>query len=173
MRYPAWAVIPPRYRLLMTTATLTTVDWVRLALGGKEISLSPAPGVELRLIIDTAPEGEGLGLLTTPPPPELQVAVDLIPTDRSTVAQCESWAARIGAQLGTQAGPWDDLREFSLEAALGGEGLPYSRVSVPHLAITPGPAPFLDEDEPLPGVRVFTAKARTGSDDSKYRLHRA
>ncbi|MGW0780299.1 hypothetical protein [Streptomyces sp. NPDC002913] len=157
----------------MTTATLTTVDWVRLTLGDEEITLSPAPGIELRLIVESAPDDPAPDTLTPPRSPELKVAVDLIPTDRSTVAQCESWAARMGAQLGTQAGPWDDLREFSLEAALSGEGLPYSRVSVPHLTIIPGPAPFLDEDEPLPGVRVFTAKARTSSDGSKYRMHHA
>lgn len=173
MRYGAWAVVPPRYRLLMTTATLTTVDWVRLTLGNEELHLSPAPGIELRLIVESAPDDPTSDLLTPPRSPEMKVAVDLIPTDRSTVAQCESWAARVGAQLGTQAGLGGDLREFSLEAALSGEEIPYSRVSVPHLTITPGPAPFLDEDEPLPGVRAFTAKARTGSDGSKYRLYHA
>lgn len=178
MRYPARAVAPPRYRLLMTTATRTTVDWVRLTLGDEEIRLFPAPGIELRLILDSisddrVPRLVGFDALTPPGPPELRVAVDLIPTDRSAVAQCESWAARVGAQLGTKAGLWDALKEFSLEAALSGGGLPYSRVSVPHLTITPGPAPLLDEDEPLPGIRVFTAKARASSDGSKYRLHRA
>ncbi|MFD5208366.1 hypothetical protein ACFWNF_15750 [Streptomyces anulatus] len=157
----------------MTTATLTTVDRVRLTLGDEEITLSPMLGIELRLIIESAPDGLTRDMLTPPSSPELKVAVDLIPTDRGTVAQCESWAARVGAQLGTKAGPRDALKEFSLEAALSGEGLPYSRVSVPHLTITPGPAPFLDEDEPLPGIRIFTAKARTSSDGSKYRLHRA
>ncbi|MET8378077.1 hypothetical protein [Streptomyces microflavus] len=157
----------------MTTATPTTVDWMRLTLGDEEITLSPMPDIELRLIVELAPDGLTLDMLTPPPPPELKVSVDLIPTDRSTVAQCESWAARVGAQLGTTAGPWDGLREFSLEAALSGGGLPYSRVSVPCLTITPGPAPFLDEDEPPPGIRVFTAKARNSSDGSKYRLHRA
>ncbi|WP_199888913.1 hypothetical protein [Streptomyces badius] len=157
----------------MTTATRTTVDLVRLTLGDEEITLSPAPAIELRLIVESASDSPSLDVLTPPSSPELKVAVDLIPTDRSSVAQCESWAARVGAQLGTKAGPWDALREFSLEAALSGEGLPYGRVSVPHLTITPGPAPFLDEDEPLPGIRIFTAKARTSRDGSKYRLHRA
>lgn len=173
MRYLARAVTPPRYRFLMTTATRTTVDWVHLTLGDEEITLSPMPDIELRLIVESNPDGPNLDMLTPSSSPELQVAVDLIPTDRSTVAQCESWAARVGAQLGTKAGPWDALREFSLEATLSGGGLPYSRVSVPRLTSTPGPAPFLDEDEPLPGIRVFTAKARASSDGSKYRLHRA
>lgn len=169
----AGTVSPPRYRFVMTTATRTTVDWVRITLGGDEILLSPSPGIELRLIIDAAPDGQCFDVLTMPSPPELRVAVDLIPTLMDTVAQCESWASRVGAQLGTEAGPLDDLREFSLEAALSGEELPYSRVSVPRLSLTPGPPPLLDEDEPLPGVRVFTATARTGSDGSKYQLRQA
>ncbi|KQX27578.1 hypothetical protein ASD97_25110 [Streptomyces sp. Root63] len=172
MRYLARAVVPSRYRLLMTTATRTTVDLVRLTLRDEEITLSLAPGIELRLIIDAAPDGRSFDVLTLPPPPELRVALDLIPTTSDAVAQCESWAARVGAQLGAEAGPLGTLEEFSLEATLGGKGLPYSRVSVPRLTLTPGPPPRLDEDEPLPGVRVFTATAHTGSDGGKYLLHR-
>lgn len=160
----------------MTTATRTTIDWVRLTLGGEEIPLSPTPGIELRLVLNAVADDLGFDVLTRPGPPKLRVAVDLIPipSTRSTVAQCESWAARVATRLGADAEPLEALREFSLEAALSGGGLPYSRVSVPRLTLTSGPPPFLyaEEDEPLPGVRVFTATAHTNSDGSKYQLRR-
>ncbi|MEU0160251.1 hypothetical protein ABZ154_15755 [Streptomyces sp. NPDC006261] len=157
----------------MTTATRTTVDWVRLTLGGAEIPLSPSPGIELRLILDSVADSLSFDLLTPPGPPEVRVAVDLIPADGSAVAQCESWAARVATHLGANAAPLGDLKEFSLEAAISGGEHPYSRLVVPHLTLTPGPPPFLDKEESLPGVRVFTAKAHTGSDGSKYQLYRA
>lgn len=159
----------------MTTATHTTVDWVRLTLGGKEIPLSPTPGIELRLIFDSVPASRGLRLggfdaLTPPGPLGLRVSVDLIATTRSAVAQCESWATRVAAQLGADGRPLEDVKEFSLEAALGGGRLPNRRVSVPHLTLSSGPPSFLDEVEPLSGVRVFTATARTGGDGILYQL---
>lgn len=157
----------------MTTATHTTIDWVRLTLGGEEITLSPTPGIELRLVLDSVPDGLGFDLLTPPGPPKLRVAVDLVPTTGSAVAQCESWAASVATRLGAGAAPLEALREFSLEAALSGGAVPDSRVSVPRLTLVSGPPPFLDEDESLPGVRVFTARAHASSDGSLYLMRQS
>jgi hypothetical protein len=59
-----------------------------------------------------------------------------------------------------------------LDAAIGGEGVPYDRVSIPRLTLLAGDPPRLDEDQPVPGVRVFTATARVGADGSKYVMTR-
>lgn len=154
----------------MTTATLSSVDWIRLAIGDGRIDLTPSPGMQLRLVVEPVSEEHAFGILDAPTPPNLQVAVDLIPASFEAVAQCESEAARIAGELGAHASPLTALRKFSLEAALGGEGLPYNRVAMPRLTIQPGPPPILNEDQPLPGVRVFTATAHADDDGIKYQM---
>ncbi len=160
----------------MTTAALPSVDWIRLTIGDHRIDLMPSPGIEFRLTVEPVPDDRAFRVLGPPRPPELQVAVDLIPgagasvSWEEAVAACESKAAQLAGQLGAEAPPLAPLKEFSLEAALGGEGLPYNRVSVPRLTLKPSGPPQLDEDQPLPGVRVFTAIARPGDDGSQYAL---
>ena len=177
-RFHALRTRGPRYRRGMTTAALPSVDWIHLAIGDDRIDLTPAPGIQLRLIVEPVPDDRPFGVLDKPRPGELRVSVDLIPAAgpqmswADAVAACESMAARLAAQLGATASPLTPLREFSLEAALGGEGVPYNRVSVPRLTIKPSGLPLLDEDQPLPGVRVFTATARSDAEGVQYVLTR-
>ena len=160
----------------MTTAVSPSVDWIRLTIGNDDLTLTPSPGIQLRLLVDLVPDERSFGLLDSPRPATLQVRVDLIPGSGPTglsakaVAQCESMAVRLAAQLGANASPLAPLKEFSLEAALAGEGVPYNRVSIPRLTLKPSGPPLLDEDQPLPGMRVFTATARPGGDGSQYVL---
>jgi len=86
------------------------------------------------------------------------------------VAQyCEAEARRIAAALGSFQPATSALRHFSLEAALGGEGLPYNRVSAPQLMLNPGePHPIEERGER--GVRVFTATALADDNGTKYTL---
>ncbi len=156
----------------MTTAALPSVDWIHLTVGDRRIDLAPSPGIELRLVVEPVADDRAFGLLDAPRAPKLRVAVDLIPADARTVARCESEAARVAQELGAYASPLSALREFSLEAALGGEGVPYNRVTAPRLTLQPGPASILDEDQPEPGVRVFTATAHADDDGIKYLMRR-
>lgn len=171
--------MPSRYRCLMTSAVSPSVDWIRLTIDDNRIDVMPSPGIQLRLIVEPVSDDKPFGVLAPPQSAGLQVSVDLIP-DASTsesrsgaVAACESTASRLAAQLGAGASPLAPLKEFSLEAALGGDGVPYNRVSVPRLTLQPSGPPLLDEDRPLPGVRVFTATARPGADGSQYVLTHA
>lgn len=143
----------------MPTIALTSVDWICLTIGDRQIGVAPSLGVRLRLLGDAVPVDRGFGLLDPPRPAELRVAVDLIPTDAGAVHRCELEARRIATELEAHASPLGLLREFSLEAALSGDEVPYSRVSVPRLTLLPGEPPVLDEDQPVPSVRVFTATA--------------
>ena len=160
----------------MTTAALPSVDWIHLTIGDTDLTVAPSPGIQLRLTVEPVPDDTSFGLLDPPRPAALQVCVDLIPGDGPTglsaeaVARCESMAARLAVQLGATASPLAALKEFSLEAAFVGEGAPYNRVSIPRLTLKPSGPPILDEDQPLPGVRVFTATARAGADGSQYVL---
>lgn len=165
----------------MTTAALPSVDWIHLRIGDTDLTVTPSPGIELRLIVEPVPDERAYDVLDSPRPAALQVHVDLIPVadpsglSLEAVARCESMAARFAAQLGPDASALTlltPLREFSLEAALAGEGVPYNRVSIPRLTLKPFEAPLLDEDQPLPGVRVFTATARADDDGSQYVLTR-
>jgi hypothetical protein len=162
----------------MTTAALPSVDWIHLTVGDTDLTLAPSPGIQLRLIVEPVPDDRPFGLLDAPRPAALQVHVDLIPVDSPSgplaeaVARCESMAARLAAQLGANDPPLAPLREFSLEGALAGERMPYNRVSIPRLTLKPTGPPLLDEDQPLPGVRVFTATARPDADGSQYVLTR-
>jgi hypothetical protein len=163
----------------MTTAALPAVGWIRLTIGGDRIDLTPSPGMQLRLIVEPVPDDRSFGVLEMPRPAVLRVCVDLIPVEGASVswaqavAACESKAAEIARRLGADAPPLTPLRQFSLEAALGGDGLPYNRASVPRLTLDPFGPLLLDEDQPLPGVRVFTATARPGDDGIQYLLTRA
>lgn len=162
----------------MTATVSPSVDWIRLTIGDEQIDVAPTPGIQLRLIVEPAPDDRSFDVLDMPRPPKLQVAVDLIPVAspsrlrEEVVAACESMAARLAVQLGAETPPLTPVREFALEAALGGEGMPYNRVSVPRLTLKPFSPPVLDEDQPLPGVRVFTATAGPGADGSQYVLAR-
>lgn len=154
----------------MTTATLPSVDWVRLAIGDERIDLTPSPGIQLRLIVEPVDYDGYLDPLTAPPPPQIRFAVDLVPTEAHAVHRCEAEARRVAKALGATRPANGLLEEFSLEAALAGEGLPYNRVSAPRLTLTPGGPPLLDEDQAGPAVRVFAATAHAGDDGSKYRM---
>jgi hypothetical protein len=149
----------------MTTAALPSVDWIRLTIGDDELSLVPSPGIELRLLVAPVPHDGNLDPLTVGHPPQIRFTVDLVPTAAGAVHRCEAEARRVGEALGAN-GPADGLlREFSLEAALGGDGLPYNRVSAPRLTLLSGEPPLLDEEQAVPGVRVFAATAHSAGDD--------
>jgi hypothetical protein len=136
-----------------------SVDWVRLAADGNETLVEPSPGIELRLTGEM-PEYEGyLDPLAIGPSPRFHLALDLIPQTDEAIARCERLAARILEWLGARGSALTPLPEFTLEAALGGEGLPYNRVTAPRLILVPSGPPVFEEDQPLPGVRVLTAKA--------------
>lgn len=160
----------------MTTVALPSIDWIRLTIGDQRIDLAPSPGIQLRLSVEPMPDDRGFGLLDAPRPSGLRVAVDLIPVETTSlplaeaVARCESKAAGLAASLGAGHSPLSPLREFSLEAALGGDGLPYNRMSAPRLTLLPGGPPALDEDQAVPAVRVFAATARADGGGSKYVL---
>lgn len=161
----------------MTTAVHPSVDWIHLTIGDRKIGLEPSTGIELRLIVEPVPDDRAFDVLEVPRPAELRVVVDLIPNlilgGMSALSRCESEAARVAAAVGSGASALAELRKFSLEAALGGEGLPYSRVSVPRLTLEPDSAPYFDEDQPLPGLRVLAATAHAFSGDTKYSLRHA
>ena len=162
----------------MTTAPLATVDWIRFAPNGADcftpFTLTPSDGIELRLNVGPAPQREEYADLLAPPRlPETRVSVDLVPAKRCHVEECEAKARRAARALGAEASPLASLSEFSLEAALAGEGLPYSRAQVPRLTLLPFGLPEVDVDEEERGlfVRVFTATARAASDGA-YVLRR-
>lgn len=146
-----------RYPRRMTTTALTSVDRIELAVGDRQITLTPSPGIELRLTVDSIADDPAFDLLDHPRPPKLHVAVCLIPSGADAIMRSEAQATAVAAELGAHDSPLAPLREFSLEAALSGEDVPYHRVSIPRLTLLPGEPPVLDEDQPLPGVRVFTA----------------
>lgn len=142
-----------RYSGGMTTAPPVTVEWIRLTIGDDEVILKSSPGVDLWLTVDHVAYEGYLNLPTREPASQYRFSVDLIPSNIEAAVRCESQAREVATRLGLD-GPV--LRDFALEAALGGEDLPYNRVSVPRLC------PVLDdEDLPVPSVRVFTAKAES------------
>jgi len=150
---------PPRYPRGMTTAALTSVAWIHLTVGVQRIELAPEQDIALRLVVLPV-EYEGyLDPLTVGPPPELHVSVDLVPEKASAVGRCEELAREVATRLGAFEPPLALLRDFELEAGLDSEGVPYNRVTVPKLLLVPGPSPVFDEDQLVPAVRVFTAKA--------------
>ncbi|QQM45230.1 hypothetical protein [Streptomyces liliifuscus] len=153
----------------MTTATAVTVDWVRLAIGDDEITVEPSPGIELALSVKPVEHDGYLDPLTRGPAPRLHLSLHLIPTGTEAIVRCESQARRILEQLGAPASACAPMCDFSLEAALGGEGLPYNRASAPGLTLTPGEPPVFDEDLPVPSVHVFTAKAH-GASETVYTM---
>lgn len=147
----------------MTTAPPVTVDWVRLKVDD-EFAVEPSPGIELALSVKPVDYDGYLDPLTRGPAPRLHLSLHLIPTGTEAIVRCESQARRILEQLGAPTSASAPLRDFSLEAALGGENLPYNRVSAPRLALTPGEPPVFDEDLPVPSVHVFAAKAHSDSE---------
>jgi hypothetical protein len=156
----------------MTTAALTSVTWIRLTVGVQRIDLAPEQDVALRLVVLPV-EYEGyLDPLTVGPQSELHVSVDLVPEKASAVGRCEQFAREVATGLGAFEPPLAALHEFSLDAGLDGEGLPYNRVTVPKLLLIPGSPPMFDEDQPVPAVRVFTAKAAS-TPDGAYLLTRS
>lgn len=143
----------------MTTAAPVSVDWVRLTIGGDEFTIEPSPGIDLHLAVQPV-EYEGyLDPLTLGPRPELRMSVHLVPRGTEAVVRCESRAREVAERLGAYRSALAAVPVFSLEAGLGGEGLPYNRVAAPRLILIPGPEPLLDEDLPVPSVHVFSAKA--------------
>ncbi|MFJ8929208.1 hypothetical protein ACIRLA_21785 [Streptomyces sp. NPDC102364] len=148
----------------MTTAAPASVDWIRLAVDGTEFTIEPSPGIDLSLSVKTSGYDGHLEPLTRGPSPQLHLSVALVPTGSEAAFRCESSALRILERLGAAKPATMPLREFSLEAALGGEGLPYNRVSAPRLYLIPGEPPVFDEDLPVPSVHVFTAKVPTGAE---------
>lgn len=154
----------------MTTAVSPSVDWIHLAIGNDDITLTPSPGIQLQLLVDPLPHDGFVDLLAPAPPPQIRFTVDLVPTAAGAVSRCESEARRVADILDANGQAGGLLREFSLEAALGGEGLPYNRVSAPRLTLLPGNPPMLDEGQAVPAVRVFAATARADHGGSKYQM---
>jgi hypothetical protein len=158
----------------MTTAPPVTIKWIDLVMGGEKIQITPLPGIEPRLLVDAVPYDGYLEPLTRGPASEVCVTVDLVLTetgpDAGLAAQyCEAEARRVAEALGVFLPPPATLRNFSLEATLGGEDLPYSRVSVPQLALKPG-EPHEVEERGERAVRVFTATALADDNGTKYTL---
>lgn len=147
----------------MTTAALATINWIRLGIGGAEFTIEPSPGIKLSLAVSTSQYDGYLDPLTRGPASELHISVALIPADIEAVVRCESQALGILNRLGVHRPAAMPSVEFSLDAALGGEGMPYNRVSAPRLYLIPGDRALFNEDPVTPSVHVFTAKAPTGS----------
>lgn len=152
----------PRYPRIMTTVAPVSIAWIRLFTDGVDFTLSPSPGIDLRLAVDRVEYDGYLEPLTVGPLSGLSMSVDLIPLrplDSDDVARCETQAREVTARLGVGRAT---QREFALEAALIGEGLPYNRVEAPRLYLPSDELPAFDDDQPLPAVRVFTAKVPAG-----------
>lgn len=167
-------LVVERYSRVMTTATPVTIKWIDLIMGGERIEIASLPGIEPRLLIDAIPYDGDLDPLTLGPAPEVRVAVDLVLTENGPgawlVAQgCEAEARRVAEALGSFLPPTAALRDFSLEAALSGEDLPYNRVSVPRLILKPG-EPHEAEERGERAVRIFTATALDDGNGLKYTL---
>lgn len=146
----------------MTTTAPVSVDWIRLTIGDEELTIEPSPGIELRLTVKPV-EYEGyLEPLTRGPAPQIHFSVDLVPADTDAIIRSENEAVRILERLDARNPML--LRMFTLEAALGGEGLPYNRVTAPKLQLAISEPPHFDDDQPVPAVHVFTAKVPAGSD---------
>ncbi|WP_309029318.1 hypothetical protein [Streptomyces alfalfae] len=143
----------------MTIAAPTSVNWIRLMIGDGEFTIEPSPGIDLHLAVQSVEYDGYLDPLTLGPRPELRLSVHLVPRDTDAVVRCEAQAREVAERLGAYRSALAAVPMFSLEAALGGESLPYNRVAVPRLILMPGPEPLLDEDLPTPSVHVFTAKA--------------
>ncbi|MFJ1648033.1 hypothetical protein [Streptomyces sp. NPDC088258] len=142
----------------MTTATAPSVDWVRLTVDGSDITLTPSPDIDLRLVVGRVEHDGPLDPITTGPLPGFSLSVDLVPLhplDRDAVFRCEMQAREVAVLLGTSS---PTRGGFTVEAALGGEGWPHERLEVPRLYLTPTEPPDFDAAQPLPVVRVFTAK---------------
>lgn len=146
----------------MTTAAPVSVDWIRLTVGGEVLTIEPSPGIELRLTVDSVEHEGYLEPLTRGPALQLHFSVDLIPADTDAIIRSENEAVRISKRLDARNPML--LRTFTLEAALGGEGLPCNRITAPRLHRVPGGQPHFDGDQPVPAVRVFAAKVPAGSD---------
>lgn len=158
----------------MTTAPAATIDWIRVTLDdGSDVTLSPSPDYELCVTVvhekwDGFPEPLTIGARLG-----YRLAVDLIPLrpqDFAAVARCEARAGEMAARLGAGS---VQQSSFALEAAIGGEGRPYSRMEVPCLQLTSIDPPEFDEDDPLPFVRVLTARMIADGDGVAYRMRHA
>ncbi|WP_327222964.1 hypothetical protein OG229_02155 [Streptomyces platensis] len=142
----------------MTTAAPTSVEWIRITIGGCEFTIEPLPGIDLCLTLEMVELDGGFHApLTRGLDVEHRISVALAPSTPEAIFQCEGQARDILNRLGAKSAT---TREFSLEAALGGEGLPGNRVSAPRLLLTPGDPVF--EELPVPSVPVFTAKIPRG-----------
>ncbi|MEU1497236.1 hypothetical protein [Streptomyces sp. NPDC005732] len=148
----------------MTTAPPVTVDWIRFTIDGDEFTLSPSPDFVLHVtVIHGGRGGPALGYC---------LAVHLIPLreqDFAAVARCETRAREVAARLGVGKAV---RHNFALEAGLDGEDLPHNRLDVPCLQVTSVDPPEFDDDEPLPSVRVFTAKMVAAADGAAYRMRK-
>jgi hypothetical protein len=150
----------------MTTAAAPSIAWIRLTLDGVDFTLAPSPGIELRLAVNPVEYDGYLDPLVRGPLPELHVVVDLLPRNAASVIRCETQAREVAARLDLGS---PVMREFGLEAALDGKGLPHNRMEAPRLLLVPDGPPTLDDDGSEPFVRVFTAKVPSGS-ESAYTL---
>lgn len=143
----------------MTTAASPSVAWIRLTVEGGDLLLAPSPGVELRLTEYRVDSGGRLNPLAPARPLGFSMTVDLVPLDGSSVLRCERHARDVAAWLGVGC---LSPGEFSMEVAVDGEDLPYNRMEVPRLYLASGEPPAFDYDQPLPSVRVFTARVPAG-----------
>ncbi|MFJ2697405.1 hypothetical protein ACIO5Z_14425 [Streptomyces rochei] len=156
----------------MTPVAPASIAWIRLVFDGADLTLTPSPDIDLLLTVDRVEYDGYLDPLTSGPPLGLSMSVDLVPMrplDSDGVLRCEAQARQVAAQLGVGR---QARGEFTLEAALDGEGLPYNRVEAPRLYLASDELPVFDDEQPLPAVRVFTAKVPTGAEPA-YTLRRA
>lgn len=157
----------------MKTAVPVAIEWIRIAIGDGEVEVAPSPGIEPRLLVEPVPYDDYLDP-TRGSAPKMRFTVDLVLTETGPdawwVAQrCEVEARRVAEALGVYLPATAALRNFSLEAALGGESLPYNRVSAPHLILNAG-EPHEIEEHGERAIRVFTATARTDGDGATYTM---
>lgn len=161
----------------MTTAAPVTIKWIDLVIGGERIEIAPQAGIEPRILVDAVPYDGYLDLLTRGPAPRARLTVDLVLTDtdddpRRVAQRCEAEARRVAEALGAFLPATAALRDFSLEAALGGESLPYNRMSAPRLTLDAGEPHWIEEHGER-AMRVFAATARADDDGGVYTMRLA
>jgi len=152
----------------MTTAVRSCAEWIRLMGDHVDLTLISPPGAVLWLSVWPVPYDGYLDPLTAEPPPQIRMAVDLVPADASGAARCEEEARRAADALGARKQVCDPLPVFSLEAMLDGGDTPHMRMTAPRLALTPDDEPTACYKETAPRVRAFLATAHRDGDGHSY-----
>ncbi|MGQ4343618.1 hypothetical protein [Streptomyces sp. SAS_275] len=161
----------------MTTIAPVTVEWIRLTIGGEQVELIPSPGIEPRLLVDQVPYDGCDHALLRAVASETWFTVDLMlpPVDGDpwlVEQRCRDEARRAAEALGAFKPIGALVRDFALEAGLGGVKLPYNRVFAPHLVLK-AETPHEIEDRDERGIRVFTAVARPDAGGNTHQLRLA